>query len=202
MNKADTSGSRRDIETSRTGRNVAARVVVLVGFMGAGKTTVGRALGQRLGWSFEDLDDRIQTRENRTIADIFQEGGEAAFRAAEKSALHEALAEAGSGSRRILAVGGGAFAQAENASLLDNADTPTIFLDAPAKELWKRCSADPVERPLRRQKTEFLELYDARRPHYLRAALRVETGGRNVEHIVSEIVKRLRLELQLRDGEK
>ena len=202
MNTVDTSGSRRDIQTSRVGSDVAVRVVVLVGFMGAGKTTVGRALGQRLGWSFEDLDDRIQTRENRTIANIFREGGEVGFRAAEKSALREALAEARSGSRRVLAVGGGAFVQAENASLLDNADTPTIFLDAPAQELWKRCGTDPIERPLRRQEAEFHELYEARRPHYLRAMLRVETGGRNIEHIVDEIVGSLRLEVQHRDGEK
>lgn len=202
MNMVDTSGSRRDLEASRTGRDVAVRVVVLVGFMGAGKTTVGRALSQRLGWSFEDLDDRIQARERRTIADIFRESGEVEFRTAEKSALREALAEARTGSRRVLAVGGGAFVQAENASLLDNADTPTVFLDAPAQELWKRCGADPVERPLRRQETEFRELYEARRPHYLRAMLRVETGGRNIEHIVNEIVNSLRLEVQLRDGEK
>src|SRR5215472_11143108 len=184
----DTTGSRRDIEASRSGRDGVVRLVVLVGFMGAGKTTVGRALSKRLAWSFEDLDDRVEAREGRRIAEIFRDSGEAEFRRAERSALREALAEARNGSGRVLAVGGGAFVQADNASLLESSETPTVFLDAPAEELWRRCGADPVERPLRRQESEFLKLYETRRPHYLRARLRVETGGRAIERIIDEIV--------------
>ena len=191
----DTTGSRRDIEASRSGRDGVVRLVVLVGFMGAGKTTVGRALSKRLAWSFEDLDDRVEAREGRRIAEIFRDSGEAEFRRAERSALREALAEARNGSGRVLAVGGGAFVQADNASLLESSETPTVFLDAPAEELWRRCRADPVERPLRRQESEFLKLYETRRPHYLRATLRVETGGRAIERIIDEIVSSLRLEV-------
>ena len=74
------------------------RTVFLVGFMGAGKTTVGRALSRRLGLPFEDLDDRIQGREGKTIEQIFRESGEPAFRKAETAALRELLAEIGAAS--------------------------------------------------------------------------------------------------------
>jgi shikimate kinase len=188
-----TPGSRRDVEAPAGRRPATVWAVVLVGFMGAGKTSVGRALGRRLGWSFEDLDDRVEAREGRRIAEIFREAGEAEFRRAEHRALREALAEAETGRARILAVGGGAFVQPENASLLDRAETPTVFLDAPVDELWRRCVADAVDRPLRRKEDEFRRLYAARRPRYLHAGLRVETGHREIERIVDEIVNGLGL---------
>ena len=197
----DTPGSRRDVEASAGRQPVAIRAIVLVGFMGAGKTSVGRALSKRLGWPFEDLDDRVERREGRRIADIFREAGEAEFRRAEHDALREALAEASAGGSRILAVGGGAFVQLENAALLDRAETPTVFLHAPVKELWRRCSGDAVDRPLGRRESEFRQLYEARRPKYLLARLRVETGGRKIEAIVNEVVKGLGLE-HIQGGEK
>jgi len=197
-----TPGSRRDVAAPAGRRPATVRAVVLVGFMGAGKTSVGRALGRRLGWSFEDLDDRVETRERRSITDIFRQAGEVEFRRAEHQALREALAEAEKGRARILAVGGGAFVQPENASLLDGAETPTVFLDAPVDELWRRCVADAVDRPLRRKEDEFRRLYQARRPRYLHARLRVETGGREIERIVDEIVNGLELSHAVPDKEK
>ena len=73
------------------------RAIFLVGFMGAGKTSVGRALGERLGWHFEDLDDRIRAREARSIPEIFEQSGEAGFRQSELAALRELLAESAQG---------------------------------------------------------------------------------------------------------
>lgn len=197
-----TPGSRRDVEAPAGTRPTTVWAVVLVGFMGAGKTSVGRALGRRLGWTFEDLDGRVEAREGRRIGEIFRESGEAEFRRAEHQALREALLEAETAPARILAVGGGAFVQTENASLLDRAETPTVFLDAPVDELWRRCSADAVERPLRRKEEEFRQLYGARRPRYLRARLRVETGGRKIEQVVDEIVESLGLEPAISVEEK
>ncbi|HZE28156.1 MAG TPA: shikimate kinase [Terriglobales bacterium] len=185
--------SRRDIGAPAARYDARVRAVILVGFMGAGKTSVGRALSGRLGWRFEDLDDRVQARERRTVAEIFRESGEAEFRRAEHFALRELLAEAETGPPLIAALGGGAFVEAENASLLEGLATPTVFLDAPAEELWRRCGADVVERPLRRSPGEFRQLYEVRRPRYLDARLRVETGGREIERIVSEIVDSLGL---------
>jgi shikimate kinase len=187
-------GSRRDVEAPAARRDAPVRAVFLVGYMGAGKTSVGRALGQRLGWRFEDLDDRIQERAGRTIPEIFEQSGEAEFRQSELAALRQLLAEVEPDSPLIAALGGGAFAQEELASLLEESGCTTVFLDAPADELWRRCGADVVERPLRREEAEFRQLYETRRPRYLRAQLRVETGGREIERVVHEIVRCLKLD--------
>ena len=97
--------------------------------MGAGKSSVGRALGERLNWVFEDLDDRIEAREGRTVAEIFRDSGESEFRRAEHAALEHVLHELRGGVARIVALGGGAFAQKENAALLRGrpASVPTVF---------------------------------------------------------------------------
>jgi len=82
--------------------------------MGAGKSTVGRALAERLGWGFEDLDQRVERRERRSVAEIFRDSGEAEFRFAEQRALQQLLTEVIEGTdqvrNRIIALGGGAFA--------------------------------------------------------------------------------------------
>lgn len=189
-----TPDSRRDVGAPAARCDTRVRAVILVGFMGAGKTSVGRALGDRLGWRFHDLDDRVQVREGRTVAEIFRESGETEFRRAEHRALRELLAEAEVGPPLILALGGGAFVEASNASLLEGTTTPTVYLDAPPDELWRRCGADSAVRPLRRDESAFRRLYEMRRPKYLQARLRVETGGREIERIVSEIVSTLGLE--------
>ena len=162
------------------------RTVILVGFMGAGKTTVGRALSRRLGLPFEDLDDRIQHREGKTIEQIFRESGEAEFRRAETAALRELLGELGS-SHRVVALGGGAFVQPANAALLEDAKVYSVFLDAPVDELRRRCEDEPTERPLRRDPEQFRQLYETRRPFYLKAAVRIETNGKDVDTVAAEV---------------
>jgi shikimate kinase len=161
--------------------------------MGAGKTCVGQALGRLLGWEFEDLDDRIQAQEGQAIAQIFRTAGEAAFRVAEHEALRDLLSNLGTSRPRVVALGGGAFVQAENAAVLEAAGFPIVFLDAPVEELWRRCQQQELERPLRRDEPQFRELYAVRRPYYLRAGLRVETGGKAIETIAAEVAARLRL---------
>lgn len=171
--------------------------VFLVGFMGAGKTSVGRALGQRLNWVFEDLDDRIQTREGRTVAEIFRDSGESEFRRAESAALQLVIEELSGGSARIVALGGGAFVQRENAALLEASGMPTVFLDAPVEELWQRCrrqaTENGTERPLLRSVEQFRKLHAIRRKSYSKASLRVQTGSRTVDTIAAEIAKALGL---------
>jgi shikimate kinase len=197
-----TPGSRRDVEAPAARRAPPIRAVFLVGFMGAGKTSVGRALSERLGWRFEDLDDRIQARESRSITEIFRDAGEARFREIELVALRDLLAEVASGPPLVAALGGGAFAQQEIASLLEESDSVTVFLDAPADELWRRCGTDVVDRPLQREEAEFRRLYEARRPRYLQARMRIETGGRALERIVGEIADSLKLEKRHSGQEK
>jgi shikimate kinase len=165
------------------------RAVVLVGFMGAGKSSVGAALSRRLGWPFEDLDERIQAREQRSIEQIFRESGEAEFRRLEHEALRSLVGELDSA--KVVALGGGAFAQAINASLLEAAGWPTIFLDAPAEELFRRCQEQGLERPLHGSAEEFRRLYEDRRPCYLKAELHIETAGKDVEAVAAEAITRL-----------
>ena len=165
---------------------VRPSAVFLVGFMGAGKTSVGRRLSARLGWAFEDLDERIQNREGRPIAEIFRDSGEAEFRQAEHEALRELLDELGSASR-VVALGGGAFAQARNAALLEAHGALVIFLDGQADELFRRCEAENSERPMRQDTKQFRELYEQRRPFYLKATWRVDTTGKDLDTIAAEV---------------
>jgi shikimate kinase len=161
--------------------------VFLVGYMGAGKSSVGLALSRQLGWPFEDLDERIQAREGLSIEQIFQRSGEIAFRRAEHLALRELLSQLGT-SPRVVALGGGAFIQEDNAVLLEEAGASVIFLDAPVEELFRRCQQEQVkERPLRGNLEQFRRLYEARRPHYMAARLCVNTAGKDVESIAAEI---------------
>ena len=165
--------------------------------MGAGKSSVGRALGQRLNWVFEDLDDRIERRTGRRIADIFRDSGEDVFRQAEHEALEEVLEELRAGVARVVALGGGAFVQEKNSRLLAVEGATTLFLDAPVEELWNRCcrqaNASGTERPLLGNKDQFRELHQQRRQKYSAASVRFETGERPVEKIAHEIIKKLRL---------
>jgi shikimate kinase len=163
------------------------RTVSLVGFMGAGKTTVGSALAARLGWRFEDMDGWIQAREGRTIDQIFAQQGEAVFRDLERLVMGEILTAAKSGPL-VLALGGGAFCFEQIQEMLRHAQTPAVFLDAPFEELYRRSEQPEVIRPLRRDREQFRQLYEQRRPAYLEAQLRIETGGKTVAAVVEEII--------------
>jgi len=189
----------RDSEVPGEGCDAPARAVFLLGFMGSGKSTVGHALSRQLEWRFEDLDERIQAREGRSIAEIFRDSGEVGFRQAEHRALRELVEERPPSSPVVVALGGGAFVQAENAALLKAAGALTVFLDAPVDELWRRCQNEdePDERPLRRDERQFRQLYEARRSRYMNALLRLDTAGKDVESIAAEIIASLRLQFKL-----
>ncbi len=175
-----------------------ARAVVLIGFMGAGKSSVGRILGEQLGWTFEDLDERIERREQRSVPEIFRESGESGFRRVEHAVLREVVRELRAGAARIVALGGGAFAQARNARLIEAAGVPTVFLDADVEELWRRCrqqaEVQGIERPLLGTLENFRNLYQSRRPSYLKALFRQETGGKTVKQIAAEMAQVLGLD--------
>ncbi|MBZ5663923.1 MAG: shikimate kinase [Acidobacteriia bacterium] len=166
------------------------RAVFLVGFMASGKSSIGQELARRLGWDFVDLDVQIESREGRTVPEIFRERGEPGFRLAETNALRDLLAEL----RRhhyVVALGGGAFAQEKNRELLRQ--WPSVFLDAPAAELWQRSLTDGVERPLRGDPEQFAQLYAERLPFYRQASMVVETTGKSLASICIEIEGALQL---------
>lgn len=179
--------------------------VFLVGFMGAGKSSVGRVLGERLNWIFEDLDDRIERRERRTVAQIFRESGEPAFRRAEHSALQDVL-EGIHQQARVVALGGGAYVQTMNAALLQSSGVPIVFLDAPVEELWERCCKQSgesgAERPLLRSPEQFRQLHQQRSPYYSEASLTIQTGGRTVVDIADEIANKLGLKMLDKPGQQ
>ena len=168
------------------------RCIFLVGFMGAGKTSVGRALGARLAWPFEDLDDRIRSREGRSIEEIFRDSGEQEFRRAEHQALHEivAIREV---IPRIVGLGGGAFVQPANALMIQQLKAITVFLDASVDELWRRCQNDRIQRPLQKDEQQFRSLYNQRRPKYMMATYRVETTGKTIDQVAEEVTVELGL---------
>ena len=159
--------------------------------MGAGKTTVGRALAKSLRWNFLDLDDVIEQREHKSVAEIFAASGEPAFRQMESAALAALLQDQQAGSDLILALGGGAFVQKQNRDALNSAGAITILLEAPIEELRRRCQAEHKVRPLAQRDARFNELFAARRADYALARFTVQTLDKSVEQVTEEIERLL-----------
>jgi shikimate kinase len=161
--------------------------------MGAGKTTVGRLVAQRLQRRFVDLDDRICQRERREIADIFRDSGEPYFRRVECECLRALVQEAAAAGSLglaplVIAVGGGAFVEPGNAALLREHGFNTVFLDAGVEELLQRCASGGPDRPLARDQNLFRQLYEARRSAYMAAEICVDTSGKTPEQVVEEVL--------------
>ena len=168
----------------------STRRVFLIGFMGAGKTTVGQALARRLEWVFTDLDDLIERRERKSVSAIFAESGEAAFRRLESAALEELLASNGhdvSGKGLIVALGGGAFVQPSNREAIEEAGALSILLEAPVGELRRRCENDAKARPLAQNRQVFAQLFAQRQSAYERVSFRVDTLNKSVEEVAEEV---------------
>jgi shikimate kinase len=146
--------------------------IYLTGFMASGKTTVGRALAEELGWMFVDLDDDIEKRADRCIAEIFDEQGEAAFRQMETEALHDRVKSVQLGRPQVIALGGGTFLSEENFDLVSN-NGVSVWLDCAFVHVDRRVSRE-THRPLARDREGLKALFEARREHYLRADYRIE----------------------------
>jgi len=160
--------------------------VVLVGFMGSGKSSVGRELARRFRAPFVDVDERIESAAGCRIRDLFGREGEPAFRVREKAALREVLSVKGC----VVATGGGAFADEENRVLL-RSYAPVVYLDAAVETLLERLAAD-LGRPLLRggDRKEVVRSLLARRvPGYRTADLTVRTGGRTVEEVAGKVAE-------------
>jgi shikimate kinase len=162
------------------------RVVLLVGFMGAGKTSVGKVLAKQLHWRFVDLDDLVVAREGRSIAQIFEEAGESGFRSRESAALQQLLGGLRSSGDTVVALGGGALSQPVNQVAVEESGFPQIFLDASAEELFQRCTAQNLQRPLLKDFGAFRDLMDSRLPQYS-SAIRIDTSHRSIPEICIEI---------------
>ncbi len=165
--------------------------VVLTGFMGSGKTTVGHLLAERLGWEFHDLDNEIERRTGRTVPQIFAESGEAAFRRQESAALAGLLGR----SHTVVALGGGAPEGLGNRLLLEQTPkTAVVYLAAPLETLVARCerqanAEDGTERPLL---GEAAVRFKTRHPLYERIARHtVTTTDASPDEVASLVLKAL-----------
>ena len=155
--------------------------IFLVGFMGAGKTTVGRALARDLEYAFFDLDELIAARTGKSVQEIFAELGEAEFRSLERSAIQSCRNMV----RSVVALGGGAYVQEENRTMLRAIGT-TIWLDCPIEICLKRISGDK-SRPLLGDEDEMKALLAQRRGAYAQADHSVQAGGLSPEELAIEI---------------
>ena len=162
------------------------RRIVIVGFMGCGKTTVAEALARQLGCNAIDLDSFITEREGRSPAKIIEQDGEPSFRKIETHALRGVLAN---GDARVVALGGGAWTIEANRALVTQQNCLSIWLDAPFELCWERITANPKAiRPLAPNRESAQRLHESRRASYLLAQLRVD-ATKGLAEIVNEITR-------------
>ncbi|MGN6379277.1 MAG: shikimate kinase, partial [Gaiellales bacterium] len=141
------------------------RNLALIGFMGAGKSSVGRPLAKRLGWRFVDADAEIEREAGTSIGAIFERSGEAAFRELEERVVGRLLAH----TNAVIALGGGAVESPLTRERLREGSF-TVLLDVSPQEAWRRVEEEAGDRPLAREATRFRALYESRRAVYAAAA--------------------------------
>jgi shikimate kinase len=156
--------------------------VYLVGFMGAGKSSVARALARRIDWRSVDVDEMIEQREHQAVAQIFAKHGELYFRALERQVLMDQIPTR----HLVVATGGGTFVDPQNRAVI-NRDGLSVWLDVPIDRLIARVPADG-RRPLAADRAEFERLYIARRTAYEQATYRVDASQVRIAGIVEQLV--------------
>lgn len=161
--------------------------VILIGFMGSGKSTVGRILAGRLGWELADTDALIESHAGAPVKDIFRDLGERAFRDKEADVLE------GLGKRKqlVVATGGGAPAQARNREFFSGA--AAIFHLRVSLDVMRRRTGNDAGRPLLALEADALrKLYEDRQPLYESLGIPIETDGRTPQQVAEEILLLLR----------
>jgi shikimate kinase len=175
-----------------------SELIVLVGFMGAGKSTVGKELARVLNWSFYDLDELIEGRAGKTVAALFAEEGEQAYRHREAQSLQELL-QALEDEPAVVALGGGAFVQATIRQIIRDQSASVVYLDVGLEEALRRCADTPDCRPNLQDRERATMLYEERLPFYRTADVEVRTDGKTPLAVAQEIAAAC--ELKSRDQE-
>jgi len=163
-------------------------IAFLIGFMGAGKTTVGKVLAEKLGWCFMDLDQVIEQRSEKRISEIFAEQGERFFRDMESQVLSEVSTNA----HTVVATGGGVIGREKNRHLMRNTGI-VVFLDVPWKQLLERIG-EGQGRPLAEGEDavqRLTSLYEQRLPLYRTADLVIDCSRQSPEDLAEGIISRL-----------
>ncbi|HEY3130498.1 MAG TPA: shikimate kinase [Acidobacteriota bacterium] len=163
--------------------------IYLLGFMGAGKSTVGPLLARKLATRFYDLDSLIEDAEKSTVRRIFETKGENYFRQKET----ELLIPLTNLRNSVVALGGGTFVQEANRALI-RATGISVWLDVPLSLIQKRIQ-DPLSRPLFRSPREMEALFQQRLPFYQMADMEIKIGSESAEQIAERIFARIRQEL-------
>jgi shikimate kinase len=161
--------------------------IYLVGFMGSGKSTVGRMLAEQIGWRFGDVDDDVEAAAKMSITELFTQHGEDEFRRFESEAIRQRVRRVQSGHPMVLALGGGAFTRQENIDLLEN-NGVTIWLDADFPVVKKRVGM-AAHRPLARNAERFAELFQERRENYAKAEYRIVITEDDSRAALQEILR-------------
>ena len=166
--------------------------ITLTGFMGTGKTVVGRRLAKQLGWRFVNVDEVIEASAKKPVSKIFSEHGERVFRRLEHRAILKIIRD----DEQVIATGGGAFAHAANRQVL-RAVGPTVCLTAHPKVILQRVTPTLSNRPLLANTTgvETLkcieQLVAQRAPAYAKADLAIDTSRMSVEEVVEAVYEAL-----------
>jgi shikimate kinase len=163
--------------------------LILTGFMGAGKSTVGPILARELGWKFADLDDVIEALSQRTVAEIFRDYGEAEFRQRERQAVLTLIGQ----KEIVLALGGGTVEDESTRSLLvQSPGNCVVFLHAELPELLARCTVEGKTRPLLAAPEALEDRHKRRLPHYRAAHITVTTTGLAPEEVADLVLTEVR----------
>ena len=161
--------------------------IFLIGFMGSGKSTVGRLLAEEIGWRFADLDDDIERAQHRSVSDIFLHLGEEAFRRIEHDAIVDRVRSIRRGEPTVLSLGGGAFTREQNIELLRE-NGITIWIDTDFDIMRKRVQSSD-HRPLARNPERFERLYHERRKFYARAEFHVPVHVNDSRVALADVLK-------------
>jgi shikimate kinase len=162
------------------------RTIVLVGMMGAGKTAIGKRLAVTLGWPFEDADAAIEAAAGTTIAEIFAEIGEAAFREKERQVIARLLKT----QKQVLALGGGAFMDPQTRSLIRERAC-SIWLRADLDALVRRTSRRGTRPLLTRgdPRATLARLLEQRAPVYALADVVIDSGKGPISAVVAQVIE-------------